>query len=284
MTEHSFDRFALCFSRCALPQLATWLRQDDTYAIKCLYAAPPAPSAAARPTSGYTIGNSVSSESPFPLKFRGKSPQNRFRRRQNACIVSPMSEMRLYDIAGNRLYLTAEERTGFLAAARRHAPEVRTFAETLHWTGCRISEALEITPRRVDLSGGRIILRSLKKRREDVYRSVPVPPDFLDTLSMVHSIREALKSRKKANAPLWGFQRQHGWRLITGLMIEAGIPQGPHRTPKGLRHGFGINATVSGVPLNMLRKWMGHATISTTAIYADAIGKEEQNLAARMWA
>ena len=66
-------------------------------------------------------------------------------------------------------------------------------------------------------------------------------------------------------------------------MIEAGIVEGPQMTCKGLRHGFGINATSNGVQLNMLKKWMGHASIESTAIYADAIGKEEQDIAARMW-
>ena len=66
-------------------------------------------------------------------------------------------------------------------------------------------------------------------------------------------------------------------------MIEAAIPDAPHRSPKGLRHSFGINATVNGIPLHMLQKWMGHAQLSTTAIYADAVGKEEQDIAARMW-
>ena len=57
-----------------------------------------------------------------------------------------MSEMRLHDIQGNRLYLNADERSAFLAAARKHPPDVRTFAGTLTFTGCRISEALEISP------------------------------------------------------------------------------------------------------------------------------------------
>jgi integrase len=60
-------------------------------------------------------------------------------------------------------------------------------------------------------------------------------------------------------------------------------PDAPHRSPKGLRHGFGINATVNGIPLNMLQKWMGHAQLTTTAIYADAVGKEEQDIAAKIW-
>lgn len=52
-------------------------------------------------------------------------------------------------------------------------------------------------------------------------------------------------------------------------MIEAGLPVAPQRVPKGLRHGFGVNAAVNDIPLNMLQKWLGHAQLSTTAIYAD---------------
>ena len=63
----------------------------------------------------------------------------------------------------------------------------------------------------------------------------------------------------------------------------AGIHDAPHRSPKGLRHGYGINAVINGIPLHMLQKWMGHAQLTTTTIYADAIGKEEQDIASRMW-
>lgn len=33
----------------------------------------------------------------------------------------------------------------------------------------------------------------------------------------------------------------------------------------------------------MLQKWLGHAQLTTTATYADAIGPEERDIAARMW-
>ena len=200
-----------------------------------------------------------------------------------------MSEMRLHDPAGSRLYLNAEERAAFLAAARRQPARDRTLCETLHFTGCRPSELIEITPARVDLSGGTIAIRSLKKRKDAagkmklVYRSVPVPPDYLDTLNTAHGIREAQRSRKQAQAPIWPLSRVRVWQIVTRIMIEAGIPDAPQRSPKGLRHGFGINAAVNGIPLHMLQKWLGHAQLSTTAIYADATGKEEQDIAARMW-
>jgi integrase/recombinase XerD len=50
-----------------------------------------------------------------------------------------------------------------------------------------------------------------------------------------------------------------------------------------LRHGYGIAAVDKGIALNMLQKWLGHSQMSTTAIYADATGEEERNIAARMW-
>jgi integrase/recombinase XerD len=65
-------------------------------------------------------------------------------------------------------------------------------------------------------------------------------------------------------------------------MREAGIDSLP-ATPKGLRHGFGAHAVMSGIPLNLAQKWLGHADIATTAIYTDVLGPEERLLAARMW-
>ncbi len=66
-------------------------------------------------------------------------------------------------------------------------------------------------------------------------------------------------------------------------MIAAGIEDGPHRAPKGLRHAYGIHAILKGVPVTSLRKWMGRAKLETTAIYVDAIGAQQQEIAARMW-
>ncbi|SNR35183.1 tyrosine-type recombinase/integrase [Puniceibacterium sediminis] len=141
----------------------------------------------------------------------------------------------------------------------------------------------------MDLSGGTIAIRSLKKRKDAagrqkiVYRTVPVPPDFLDTLNTAHGIREAQKSRKKAAQPIWPLSRVRVWQIVKKIMIDAGLPDAPQRSPKGLRHGFGVHATVQGVPLHMLQRWLGHAQLSTTAIYANAVGREEHGIAARMW-
>jgi integrase/recombinase XerD len=65
-----------------------------------------------------------------------------------------------YDTQGRRLYLTADERAAFLEAAKEAPREVRTLCLVLAFTGCRISEALSLTPRNFDLSGKAICLRN----------------------------------------------------------------------------------------------------------------------------
>jgi site-specific recombinase XerD len=62
-------------------------------------------------------------------------------------------------------------------------------------------------------------------------------------------------------------------------MDEAGL-DGPQASPKGLRHGFGVQAVSAGIPLSLVHKWLGHAQLTTTAIYANAVGEEEQSIAA----
>jgi integrase len=192
--------------------------------------------------------------------------------------------MPLYDAQGRRKYLTAAELEAFLQAAEEAEDRaVRTFCCTLAYTGCRISEALALTADRVDLKEGTLIFESLKKRRRGLYRAIPAPPALLRTLELVHDLRVVQKRRDGGKRLLlWTWARNTAWRHVGAVMRGAGI-SGPHATPKGLRHGFGVKAVTSGVPLHTLQQLLGHAHLSTTAIYADAQGPEQRQLVARMW-
>ena len=186
--------------------------------------------------------------------------------------------MELYNGSGARLYLTADERERFRKAALAAPRTARTFCLTLLYTGCRISEALALEARRVDFSNEALVFRTLKKRGDKAhYRAVPVPPSLLDMLDMVHGIREG-----QTRGLLWPWSRPTGWARVKEVMSAAGI-EGPQGSPKGLRHAYGVHAVLNAVPLNMLRDWMGHADIETTAIYATALGEEARQIAARMW-
>jgi integrase/recombinase XerD len=195
----------------------------------------------------------------------------------------PSAGMALHTTDGARKYLTAGERDAFLRAAEQADRQVRTLCMTLAYAGCRLSEALALTVDRIDLAAGVIVIESLKKRRTGIYRAVPVPPSLLDALDMVHGVRELQARRDKGrDVRLWPWCRMTGWRAVHAVMASAGL-SGPHASPKGLRHGFGARAVSEGISLNLVQKWLGHAQLTTTAIYADAVGEEEQSIAARMW-
>ena len=191
-------------------------------------------------------------------------------------------EWSLYDGTGHRKYLSDRERAAFIKAAARDGGPVFTFCLVLKETGCRISEALELTPDHIDMSAGLIIFRSLKKRREDIHRAVPVSAKVLSALQRAHDIQSLQSDAELRQARLWPWHRATAHRYVTTVMRKARIV-GPHATAKGLRHGFGVAALSRGVPINLLQKWLGHASLSTTAIYGDAVGAEERKMARKMW-
>ena len=166
-------------------------------------------------------------------------------------------KIELFDANGKRLYLTQEEREAFYHAALKADRYVRTFCSTIYYTGCRISETLQLTARRVDLNANVLIFESLKKRRLGVFRAVPVPADYLDALNMVHNIRDAQNKLDKQDIdqPIWSWSRTTAWRRVKEVMDSAKIQDGPHLCPKGLRHGYGVHGISKGIPLNMLQKW-----------------------------
>ncbi len=180
----------------------------------------------------------------------------------------------LFDECGGRKYLCATEMPRFLCAARRTDAETCTFCCLLAYTGCRLSEALALTPNQLDQETGRVIFRTLKRRRQ-VFRAVPVPPELLGML------RRLARDRAQ-DARLWSWCRQTAWRRIKRVMDEAGIV-GAHAMPKGLRHGFGVANAEGNVPMATTQKWLGHAKLETTAIYQQAVGREEHAFAQRLW-
>ncbi len=186
----------------------------------------------------------------------------------------------LYTPRGLRKYLTPHERSRFIATAEScPRAELRTLCLVLAYTGCRITEALSLTAGSIESGAGFIAIRSLKKRSKAVVvREVPVPANLPAALEATHQL-----SLQEPGARLWTLSRGRAWWLIKDIMRTAGVASGPHATPKGLRHGFGIHAIRSGVPLNLVQRWLGHARMETTAIYLQAMGSEEREIASRMW-
>ena len=200
-------------------------------------------------------------------------------------------EMSLFNEHGHRLYLTEQERHEFLQAAKEESRENRIFCAVLHYTGCRISEALELSPQQISISDQAIIFRTLKKRKFDnqgnikktQYRSVPVPERIIEDIDLVFDLRKK-RTPKEMKLPFWTMSRTTAWRTVKRVMFRVGII-GPQATAKGLRHGFGV-AMVTGdkpLPLHILADLMGHSSTATTEIYTKVIGGEKQKMVLQIW-
>ena len=202
-----------------------------------------------------------------------------------------VAEMRLFNDEGQKLYLSAEERKRFLSAADLEPREIQVFCHLLHYTGCRPSEALELSPSRILIEEKSIIFRTLKKRqfdnqgrkRKPQFRQVPVPNRLILDLSLAFDLRRLVgKGGKQIQKPLWLFSRATAWRRVKKVMERAGI-NGPCATSKGLRHGWGVAMIEAGVPITLVRDCLGHADLKTTEIYLSAVGQEKRNIVLKAW-
>lgn len=190
---------------------------------------------------------------------------------------SSRPKMSIYSPSGERKYINADERRRFLEVARGSDPLTRSLCLTLVYTGCRLSEALALSPASIQQATNVIAIRTLKKRGWIDVREIPVPAFLVEELMGVRPMSE-----DNGSVPFWHWRRTWAWARIKHVMEQAGIT-GLHASPKGLRHGFGIHATHSGITIGLIQKWLGHADIATTAIYTNAVGPEEYAIAEKMW-
>jgi integrase/recombinase XerD len=182
----------------------------------------------------------------------------------------------LFDRKGNRKYLNGPERKAYLQAVKDEPDAcLRAFYLTMFYTGCRISEGLNVTAERVDLTGRSIVFETLKRRKRGDFRSVPIP----DSLTALFT---QILADVEPSARVWAFSRTTAYRLIKNRMAHASITGGT-ACPKGLRHGFAIACVGQAIPLTTIQKWLGHARLETTSIYLEVSGEEERELAARLW-
>ena len=186
--------------------------------------------------------------------------------------------MSLYGTCGGRKYLSPQERTLFSDNAKKCDPSTKTFCLLLLWTGVRISEALDLRWSNIDLDQKVVTVECLKKRRKGVFRHIPIS----DELARELHLHLSTNSEYLLDHRIWRWSRRTASRRIKSVMTSAGI-SGIRACPKGIRHSFAVYSIIKGIPLIMLKKWMGHSSLETTEIYLNIVGPEEREVAQRLW-
>lgn len=181
----------------------------------------------------------------------------------------------LFNPKGERKYLNRVERQRFYTIATAQTRrDIRLFCLLLFYTGARISEIAQLSCGSIDFTNQSITLRTLKRRRPNVFRQIPLP-DYL-----LKDLKDYISVQRKEDL-LWQFSCRSASRYVKSVMLEAEI-SGAKSSALGLRHGFAVHA-VRKVPITQVQKWLGHASLQTTAIYLNVSGAEERDLAKLVW-
>jgi len=189
------------------------------------------------------------------------------------------SEFSLIDKQGRRKYLNRCERIQFIESAFCVDEKEKMFCLFLIYSGARISEALNLSPNSFDFETDAVYINTLKKRRENVFRYVYLPEDYLRQLQKYFT-RMGLSNNN--NDLIWSFCRQTGDRYVKKVMKNAKINT-VKTSAITLRHTFAIHALESNIPITMLKDFMGHSSIMTTIIYSQFGSSEKRRISKKMW-
>jgi len=190
-------------------------------------------------------------------------------------------EWSLFDGCGRRKYLTPAERLDFIRLSAKSEDAVGAFCLTLALTGARISEVLALTRDRIDQNASSIVFETLKRRQRGIFRAVPVPRELISVLLRLNA-PSATSHECGQHERIWHFGRTTAWKHVKQAMVSAGVPCSLAK-PRALRHAFGVEAVQQRIALSVVKRWLGHAKLETTAIYASPVGEEERALARLMW-
>ena len=150
----------------------------------------------------------------------------------------------------------------------------RALITVLYRTGVRCSEVLALQIKDVDLHGGSVAVLHGKGDRR---RTVGIDPGAAEIVEAWIERRRALEL--PADAPLFCTLRGTPMDsaqvrlLLPRLARRAGITKRVH--PHGLRHTHAYELMMEGVPMPIIQRQLGHASLVTTDTYLSHIAPKE---------
>lgn len=134
--------------------------------------------------------------------------------------------------------------------------------------GLRVSEALALEVQDMNFQGDHPTVRIIDGKGSKA-RLVPMHPELATAL------RTYLDYSSIRRGKLFSATRSTAWRWVRSALARAielhQIPQGRSVGTHTLRHSAARHWLASGVPINHVSRWLGHASISTTLIYLEIL-------------
>lgn len=163
-------------------------------------------------------------------------------------------------------YLSPAEIASLLTLAPH--PQARLLMLCQWRAGLRVSEALALRPADFSMDGDNPVLR-VACGKGGKARTVPCHPELVAALHLT------LAYAPKGPATLFTVDPSTAWRWVHRAYLRAAelelIPAGRHVGTHTLRHSAARHWLASGVPINVVSRWLGHASISTTLVYLEIL-------------
>ncbi|MCC6026200.1 MAG: tyrosine-type recombinase/integrase [Caldimicrobium sp.] len=135
-------------------------------------------------------------------------------------------------------------------------------------TGARISELLSVKVSDIDFFNATIKLQTLK-RKFRTERVLPLKPQTLGILALYINQFGLQRDNR-----IFKISRQQAFRIVKKAVLEVFPGDTKRAHPHVLRHSFAIYALSSGIPITVVRSWLGHRNITSTLIYTQALAQD----------
>jgi len=165
-------------------------------------------------------------------------------------------------------YLSPEEVQRLAEEARkgRNGERDSLFILLLYQTGLRISEALSLTPAKIDRFEGKPVLNVIGKGNKP--RIVSCPMSLTERI-MAYAHKRKLDSQDR----FFPFNRTRGWQIIKQAAAKAGFEK--RVFPHLLRHSDAIERLRQTGNPKALQHHLGHSSISMVLRYLSTLTQEE---------
>lgn len=159
--------------------------------------------------------------------------------------------------------LTRPELEQLLAHAYRLRGETGLMVKTLVLTGCRVSEFCALDVADFSYDDKTITVRQGKGKKDRVVPILPALADELATHRRVRSFGPLFRSR--IGGP---YTPRRVQQIVKELAKGAGLAKRVY--PHLMRHTVAQHLLEGGMPLEQVQRFLGHASITTTQIYAES--------------
>jgi len=174
-------------------------------------------------------------------------------------------------------YFTKREVAEILDCADN--PRDHLLINLLWQTGARVSELLDVRINNIDFYAKIIKISTLKQKPKNgslPFRIIPIKGDIIGEIGAYIGQRGLRKEDK-----LFRITRQRAYQIVVKACGKARIDR-ERSHPHTFRHSFAIHCVLNGVPVLVLKTWLGHKDVMDTLIYTQVLAQDTRQFIDQM--